>query len=123
MALRYGRFYFRPLSGNHQDFGISPFPGGVLSFSRILADDEVLTVANTDPNQGHDLDVIVDSTLNTVGTKYQILFSNKKDPIPPSPVTQTGPVTVNEVDGTIGHGPLHVVHVTLKPMEVQILAR
>jgi glycosidase len=123
MALRYGRFYFRPLSGDGQNFGISPFPAGVLSFSRILADDEVLAVANTDPNQGHDLDVIIDSTLNTAGTRYQILFSNKKDPIPPGPVTQTGLVTVNEVDGTIGHGPLHVVHVTLKPMEVQILAR
>jgi hypothetical protein len=29
-------------------------------------------------------------------------------------------VTVQEVDGTIGTGPLHVVRVTLQPMEVQI---
>ena len=26
-ALRYGRFYFRPISGDSVNFGISPFPG------------------------------------------------------------------------------------------------
>ena len=123
MALRYGRFYFRPVSGDGQNYGISPFPAGVLAFSRILADDEVLTVANTDPSQSHSLDIIVDSTLNTVGITYRVLYSNKNDPLMPGPVKQTGPVTVNEVDGTIGHGPLHVVTVTVKPLEVQILGR
>ncbi len=45
-ALRYGRQYFRPVSGNGHDFGISTFKGGVLAFSRILNETEVLVVAN-----------------------------------------------------------------------------
>ena len=40
-ALRYGRFYFRPVSGDGVNFGISGFPHGVLAFSRILNDQEV----------------------------------------------------------------------------------
>ena len=46
-ALRYGRFCFRPVSGDGQNFGISPFPNGVLAFSRILNDAEVIVVVNT----------------------------------------------------------------------------
>jgi glycosidase len=34
-ALRYGRQYFRQLSGNGRDFSISPFTPGVIGFSRI----------------------------------------------------------------------------------------
>ena len=30
---------------------------------------------------------------------------------------------IYEVDGTLGHGPLHVLHVTLEPLEVQVLGR
>jgi glycosidase len=30
-ALRYGRLYFRPISGDSVNFGISPFPSGVLA--------------------------------------------------------------------------------------------
>ena len=36
-ALRYGRQYFRPISGNGVQFGMSTFAPGVLAFSRILA--------------------------------------------------------------------------------------
>ena len=43
----YGRQYFRPLSGVGVHFGISPCSGGVLAFSRVLNDQEVLVVANT----------------------------------------------------------------------------
>src|SRR5512144_1636398 len=46
-ALRYGRQYFRPVSGDGVNFGISPFPGGIVSFSRILNNREVLVTANT----------------------------------------------------------------------------
>jgi glycosidase len=37
-ALRYGRQYFRPISGDGIHFGISTFNEGVLAFSRILND-------------------------------------------------------------------------------------
>ena len=45
-ALRYGRFYFRPISGDSVHFSISPYPGGLLAWSRILNDQEVVIVAN-----------------------------------------------------------------------------
>jgi glycosidase len=46
-ALRYGRYYFRQLSGDQVHFGFSPDNGGVLAWSRILADQERTVVANT----------------------------------------------------------------------------
>lgn len=49
-ALRYGRQYFRPISGNGAQFGMSSFAPGVLAFSRILDDAEIVAVANTDPH-------------------------------------------------------------------------
>src|SRR5215813_5839451 len=120
-ALRYGRLYFRPLSGDGQTFGISPFQQGVLAFSRILNDEEVLVVANTDTNQAQSVDVIVEIQLNEVNSVRRVLYSNDSAPVAPGPVRETGAVTVHEVDGTTSHGPLHVVRVTLQPMEVQIL--
>jgi glycosidase len=122
-ALRYGRFYFRPISGDGQTFGVSAFPQGGLAFSRILNDEEVIVVANTNTRQGQSWDVIIESQLSTVGDAYQVLYSNKAAPTAPNPVRQTGAVTVHEVDGTVGNGPLHVIHVTLQPLEVQILGR
>jgi glycosidase len=122
-ALRYGRFYFRPVSGDGQTFGISPFPHGVLAFSRILNDEEVVVVANTSTDRSQSLDVIVETQLSKVGSVNKILYSNKDSPSSPGAVQQTGRVTVHEVDGSIGSGPLHTIRVTLKPMEVQILGQ
>ena len=68
--------------------------------------------------------MIVDGALNADGAAYMVLYSNKPAPTPPSPVNRvTSSVTVNEVDGSTGHGPLSVIRVTLGPMEVQILGR
>ena len=121
-ALRYGRFYFRPVSGDGRSFGTSPFAGGVLAFSRILNDEEVTVVANTAAG-GQALEVIVDGRLNAVGPGPALLFSNKPAPAGPGPVARRDGVRVQEVDGTVGTGPLNVVPVTLQPFEVQILGR
>jgi glycosidase len=121
-ALRYGRQYIRPLSGDGQTFGVSPYAPGVLAFSRILNDRELVVVANADNASDHALDVIVDSSLNSVGATLRVLYSNKAVPTLPTPVAQrSSDVTVYEVDGSVTHGPVSVVHVTLQPMEVQIL--
>ncbi len=45
-ALRYGRQYLREVSGDGANFGYSPYPGGVLAYSRILDDREIVVVAN-----------------------------------------------------------------------------
>jgi glycosidase len=124
-ALRYGRFYFRPISGDGQNFGISPFLNGVLAFSRILMDEVVLVVANADTNNACTVYVIVDITLNSAGTQLQISYTNKQQPQPPSAIQQLGAGTVKvlETDGTTGAGPVNCVQVRVAPLEVQILKR
>lgn len=124
-ALRYGRFYFRPISGDGQHFGVSTFLNGTLAFSRILMDQEIVTVANTDTVNPCTVYVIVDITLNNPADQLRILYSNKQQPQAPSAVQQLAPgaVTVQETDGTSGTGPLNCIRVTLAPLEVQILGR
>ncbi len=124
-ALRYGRFYFRPLSGDGVTFGVSGFPQGVVAFSRILNDQEVVVAANTNPTQAQQLDVIVEVMLSGEGDAFEVLYSNQAGPQAPQPVRviPQGAATVQEVDGSIGTGPLQVVRVNLRPMEVQILRR
>jgi len=78
-ALRYGRQYFRQCSGNGVDFGYSPYPGGVIAFSRILNDREILVVINTGILGEVSLHVVVDSILNPDGREWRILYSTDKD--------------------------------------------
>ena len=122
-ALRYGRPYARPLSGDGVTFGISTLPQGVISYSRILADEEVLVVANTHPTMVQNLHVIVDATLNEAGSQMSIRYSNHPRPTPPEPVVFTEKVYVTEADGNSGSGPVMTCRVTLEPLEVQILSR
>jgi len=122
-ALRYGRFYFRPVSGNGVQFGVSPFAGGVLAFSRILNDEEVVVIANTHTQASFDGFVIVDSTLNPPGTRFDVLFTNRETGRKPGLVGSTGIAEIHEVDGTVSHGPASVVPVHVGPMQTQILGR
>ena len=124
-ALRYGRFYFRPISGDGRNFGVSTFLNGTLAFSRILMDQEIIIAANTDTANPSSVYVIVDMTLNNPGNQMRILYSNQQAPQAPSAVQQlvAGSVVVQEADGTTGTGPLNCVRVTLAPLEVQILSR
>jgi glycosidase len=124
-ALRYGRFYFRPISGDGAHFGISTFLKGTLAFSRILMDQEIVVVANTDSVNACVVYVIVDDTLNNPGDQFRILYSNQKLPQGPAAIQSFagGAVSVQEADGSTSTGPLNCMHVTLAPLEVQILGR
>ena len=104
---------------------MSGFPQGVIAFSRILNDQEVVVAANTNPTQPQQLDVIVEILLSSEGDGFNVLYSNQGGALAPQPVrvVSQGAATVQEVDGSTGHGPLHVVRVNLRPMEVQILRR
>ncbi len=119
--LRYGRFYFRPTSSDGHIFRISNSNGGVLAFSRILNDEEIVVVANTNVAEGISVDVIVDTHLNRPGARFQILYSNKGATTMPQ--VQEIRVTVQEVDGGIGCHPVQVISVALQPCEVQLLAQ
>jgi len=120
-ALRYGRFYFRPISGDHFHFAVSGTKNGIIAWSRILNDAEVLIIANTHTTQTLSVDVILDSNLSRLNQAVNVLYSNKTNNTPPSPVQQMGPVAVTELDGATSTGPVNVTGVTLLPMEVQVL--
>jgi glycosidase len=124
-ALRYGRFYFRPIAGDGHHFGVSPFPQGSLAFSRILMDEEVVVVANASTTDARMFDVIVDMTLSKPGDQYRVRYSNKSTFHIPGLVQEkpAGSVSVQEVEGGSGFGPLHSIRVSLAPLEVQILSR
>ena len=126
-ALRYGRQYFRPISGNGAQFGMSAFTPGVLAFSRILDDAEIVVVANTDPQAGWQGQVLVDLALNPPMTTYRVLFSNRRS----AADVQVGPVQhkaadmveIHHADGGVSAGPARALPVTLWPSEVVILRR
>jgi hypothetical protein len=122
-ALRYGRQYFRQLSGNRQDFSISPFTPGVIAFSRILNAQEVLVVANTAEQGTFQGEVVVDKELNRGVATFRLLFSNLGNPTAPGPLrlADQGTVSITEADGGITNGPARVLQVTVQPLEVQVL--
>jgi glycosidase len=120
-ALRYGRQYFRPLSGDSVTFGISQTAPGILACSRLLSNIEVVIVANTTEQSGT-FSIIVDDVLNAPGDQYQVLYSNKSAFTSPGAVQDSGAdTTVYNVDGSVTHGPVRYLTVTLQPMEAQIL--
>jgi glycosidase len=124
-ALRYGRQYFRPISGDGVGFGISPFAPGVLAFSRILNHLEVVLVANASTTQGFRGEVIVDASLNPDGARYEVAFSNLHDAREPRLVETkaAGSVRIQDPNGNVSNGPARVLSVDLRPMEAQILTR
>jgi hypothetical protein len=75
--LSYGRLYFREVSGNGQDFGLSKDIGGVLAFSRILAEREVLIVSNTNTMQQFQGWVVVDLDLGRSARTMQVTSARR----------------------------------------------
>ena len=123
MALRYGRLYMRPVSGNGQDFGHSTGPGGIVAFSRILVDREVLVVANTNPTPGPPWQgfVLVDVDLSQIERTVDVAYSNMGTQ-GSGPVRAIPQATFHADDGSTSQGPAAALFVILAPMEVQVLA-
>ncbi len=63
-ALRFGRMYFREISGNGRDFGLPQSQPCTLAFSRILAGEEVLIAYNTSTTERRKDFVIVDRDIH-----------------------------------------------------------
>jgi len=108
-ALRYGRQYFREVSIDGVNFGFSPYPGGIVAFSRILNDREVLIVANTNTASNFDPFVTIDRALNPTQASMRVLLSNQPNP--------TAPTSAPTVAGRAK------TQVHLRKMEAQILTR
>jgi hypothetical protein len=119
--LSYGRLYFREVSGNGQDFGLSKGTGGVLAFSRILAEREVLIVANTNTSRRFQGWVVVDLDLGRSTPTMQVAYSNVGTP--GKGTVQVFPqARFYKDDGTVDTTSTAALFVTLAPMEIQILA-
>lgn len=75
--LRFGRMYFREISGNGIDFGLPQGHPCTLAFSRILADQEVLIAYNSSAiDQRRDF-VLVDSGLQSGRRNMTLLYSSR----------------------------------------------
>jgi glycosidase len=123
-ALRYGRQYFRQVSGDGVSFGFSPFAPGVIAFSRILNDQEVILVANTAAGSAWTGEVIIDAALSQAGAQPSLLYSNRAAPTPPSQVLDkvAGSVRIENLAGGTTDGPARTIRVQLAPQEAQIIA-
>jgi len=108
-ALRYGRQYFRPISGDGGNFGISPYSQGVLAFSRILNEAEILVLINTNANDSWSGYVTIDSDLSQDDTEWQSIYSNKNATLS----SIKAETTANR----------RAVKVTLAPLEINILKK
>jgi glycosidase len=79
LALRRGRQYLRPISGNGQDFGVPSLVGGelrsVVPWSRLFDDREVLLAINTNAHQARTAWVTIDDRLHRVGDRLTCLYS------------------------------------------------
>ena len=119
-VLRFGRLYFREVSGNGLDFGHSFGKGELIAFSRILSDIEVLVVANTNIRQRFDGFVMQDLALNRSPRQMKIAYSN---------IGVGGSGTVKKVSQArffsraqfAGTADIAALFVSLAPMEVQVL--
>lgn len=117
-SLAYGRLYFREISKNGTDFGHSYGRGGLVIFSRILVDREIVVIANTG-NQPFSGSVIVDRDIHASPRTMKIEYSN---------VGSTGTKTTRNItaskfyrDGDISTGPAAVIDVVLAAHEIQIM--
>jgi len=106
-ALRFGRQYFRECSGNGFNYGYSTVTGGIISYSRILNNKEMLICANTNTNETIAVYIIVDENLNPAGRLWKSLFSTRN-------------ISGTAIPTAVFNG-IHAVQVTLAPMEAKIL--
>ena len=118
-ALQYGRLYFREVSGNGQDFGQSGGIGGILAFSRILYDREVLIVANTSTTNEFSGWAVMDVDINRSQPAMSVAYSNFNTP---------GTSNVQIISNANFYSGAQVttsqtaaLYIKLAPMEVQIL--
>lgn len=115
-ALRYGRLYFREVSGNGSDFGQSFGTGGIVAYSRILGDHEVLIAANTGATQFTGK-ILVDRDLNATAQNMVQAYASKGG---------EGTGSVQMIDATIHQAGqvttarIAAIDVQLAPREVQI---
>jgi Alpha amylase, catalytic domain len=118
-ALRFGRLYFRQVSANGRDFGYSSGKGGLLAFSRVVSDVEVLVVANTHLQTAFDGLVLQDPDLNRPPRRMLVAYSN---------LGENSSATVRQISDArffcgeqfSGSGEVSALPFGLAPMEIKV---
>lgn len=105
--LRFGRMYFRQISGDGTHFGLPFGTDYILAFSRILFGREVLVAYNVSSTNTHDFFVIVDADIQKDKTGMKYLYGK----------AGTEPVLKPASSGD----PTRFVRLKLKPMQFVIL--
>jgi hypothetical protein len=118
-ALRFGRLYFRQVSANGRDFGYSSGTGGLVAFSRVLSDVEVLLVANTSTLTRFDGLVLQDPDLNRHPRRMLVAYSNlgKADSATVRAIFDARFFSGDQLTAT---GDVSALPVGLAPMEVKV---
>jgi alpha-amylase len=106
--LRFGRMYFREVSADGQTFRLPGAFPSLLSFSRILAKDEVLVAYNPSTTERRRNLVMIDASLHRPGDALSFLYGDQ------------GSVTVRAHPGPAGRA--RCVELDLAPMQFVILA-
>ncbi len=73
-ALKFGRMYFREISGNGVDFGLPQGQPCTLAFSRILAQEEIVIAYNTSTSESRSDFIIVDNRIHKKGEAMRFLY-------------------------------------------------
>jgi glycosidase len=118
-ALRFGRLYFRQVSANGRDFGYSSGAGGLVAFSRVVSDVEVLVVANTNTHTPFDGLALQDPDLNRHPRRMLVAYSN---------LGATGSAMVRVISDArffsgpelTGKGDISALPIGLAPMEIKV---
>lgn len=119
-AVRYGRLYFREVSGNGTDFGLPSGAGGLVAFSRILAESEVLVVANTGSTTFTG-SVVVDRDIHATPRPVKLAYANTG----PRALTVRSRILPSArfwKGDQVSSGPAAVVDVVVAPGEALVLA-
>lgn len=116
--LRYGRQYFREISGNGRDFGHSIYKPGIIAFSRLLSDKEAVIIANCDSNNNFKGMVLIDNSINQTDDIFNIEYSNKSAK---SNTIMTREIRTANING--GVSKIMALEIDLEPLEVQILIK
>jgi hypothetical protein len=79
IALRRGRQYLHDISGDGEHFGAPRKLGerllGLVAWSRVMGDHEMLVVLNTDEGQKHEMYATLNPNLRAEGDELELLFS------------------------------------------------
>lgn len=99
LTLRQGRIYQREISYNGKEFELPHKLGdnrhtGVIVWSRILSDEEIVLAVNCDLEQERRVDTTIDSSLHQVDHEFECIYSSR-----PSQAEST--VRVTEIVGKV----------------------